>query len=177
MAQAYVVFIPSSGVPLAGESTAARVDDPFLAAASVPTAGALFEIEDWSTDLEQTLNIGSQSTGAGAGKVVFNPFSITRKVDQASPQLFHAACSGTPFQFVDLLVVKPGPADGQVYLAFRFGLVAVKTIAWTSADDVPAEAVTFEYGSVTIGYQPQSPDGRLVPMVFQGWDRVRNVGM
>jgi hypothetical protein len=25
--------------------------------------------------------IGSQSTGAGAGKVTFNPFSITRKVD------------------------------------------------------------------------------------------------
>jgi type VI protein secretion system component Hcp len=32
--------------------------------------------------------IGSQSTGAGAGKVTFNPFSITRKVDRASPTLF-----------------------------------------------------------------------------------------
>ncbi len=29
--------------------------------------------------------IGSQSTGAGAGKVTFNPFSITRKIDSASP--------------------------------------------------------------------------------------------
>lgn len=27
----------------------------------------------------KTLNIGSQSTGAGAGKITFNPFSITRK--------------------------------------------------------------------------------------------------
>ncbi len=26
--------------------------------------------------------IGSQSTGAGAGKVTFNPFSITRKIDK-----------------------------------------------------------------------------------------------
>jgi hypothetical protein len=26
-------------------------------------------------------NIGSQSTGAGAGKITFNPFSITRKID------------------------------------------------------------------------------------------------
>lgn len=32
-------------------------------------------------DIEQVLNIGSQSSGAGAGKVTFNPFSITRKVD------------------------------------------------------------------------------------------------
>ena len=30
-------------------------------------------------DLEQVLNIGSQSTGTGAGKIAFNPFSITRK--------------------------------------------------------------------------------------------------
>jgi type VI protein secretion system component Hcp len=28
---------------------------------------------------------GSQSSGAGAGKVRFNPFQITRKVDAASP--------------------------------------------------------------------------------------------
>jgi type VI protein secretion system component Hcp len=30
-------------------------------------------------------NIGSQSTGAGAGKVTFNPFSITRKIDRSTP--------------------------------------------------------------------------------------------
>ena len=29
----------------------------------------------------------SQSTGAGAGKVTFNPFSINRKIDKASPSL------------------------------------------------------------------------------------------
>jgi hypothetical protein len=32
-----------------------------------------------SFDIELTLSIYSQSTGAGAGKVTFNPFSITRK--------------------------------------------------------------------------------------------------
>jgi hypothetical protein len=31
---------------------------------------------------------GSQSSGAGAGKVSFNPFSITRKIDRASPIFF-----------------------------------------------------------------------------------------
>jgi hypothetical protein len=28
--------------------------------------------------IEQMLNIGSQSLGAGAGKITFNPFSVTR---------------------------------------------------------------------------------------------------
>ena len=32
-----------------------------------------------SFDIEQALNISSQSTGAGAGKIAFSPFSITRK--------------------------------------------------------------------------------------------------
>jgi type VI protein secretion system component Hcp len=31
---------------------------------------------------------GSQSTGAAAGKVIFNPFSITRKIDKATPIFF-----------------------------------------------------------------------------------------
>ena len=42
---------------------------------AVPTkSSGLFEVEDYSFDIEQTLNIGSQSSGAGAGKVTFNPF-------------------------------------------------------------------------------------------------------
>jgi bacteriocin-like protein len=32
-----------------------------------------------SFDIEQTLNIGSQSTGAGAGKVTFNPFQVPHR--------------------------------------------------------------------------------------------------
>jgi type VI protein secretion system component Hcp len=31
---------------------------------------------------------GSPSSGAGAGKTEFNPFSITRKIDVASPIFF-----------------------------------------------------------------------------------------
>lgn len=45
------------------------------------------EISDYSFDIEQTLGIGSQSSGAGTGKITFNPFSITRKIDMASPML------------------------------------------------------------------------------------------
>jgi type VI protein secretion system component Hcp len=37
--------------------------------------------------------IGSQTSGAGAGKVTLNPFSITRKIDTTSPK-FWATASG-----------------------------------------------------------------------------------
>jgi hypothetical protein len=39
-----------------------------------PKGSGLFEINDFSFDIEQVLNIGSQSSGAGAGKITFNPF-------------------------------------------------------------------------------------------------------
>lgn len=139
--------------------------------------GGLFEIEDFSFDIEQTLNIGSQATGAGAGKVTFNPFSITRKIDISSPVLFQRACSGTPFMEVLLGLRKSSGGDvtGQIFLAFRFKLVAVKTISWSYDDESPKETITFEYGGLQVWYTPQDPSGKMMPAGQPGgWNRVLN---
>jgi type VI secretion system Hcp family effector len=78
-----------------------------------PNGGSsVFEIEDFSFDIEQTLNIGSQSSGAGAGKVTFNPFQITRKVDSASPQFFQMAVRGTLFRAVSCSFYGMATTDG-----------------------------------------------------------------
>src|SRR6476660_6056795 len=37
----------------------------------------LFALDDFSFSDDQTLNIGSQSSGAGAGKVTFNPLHLS----------------------------------------------------------------------------------------------------
>ncbi len=55
-----------------------RAGDEAEVAGYTAPGGSLFEVEDYSFDVEQVLNIGSQSSGAGAGKVTFNPFSISR---------------------------------------------------------------------------------------------------
>jgi type VI secretion system secreted protein Hcp len=137
----------------------------------------LFEIEDFSFDIEQVLNIGSQSTGAGAGKVTFNPFSITRKIDRSSPLLFEQACSGTPYETVGLGLRKGsgGSMSGIMYLAFLFKLVAVKTISWSYDDESPKETVTFEYGGLQIHYAQQKPEGGTLPKIMKGWNRVKNI--
>ena len=59
-----------------------------LLSASAP---ALFEVEDYSFDIEQVLNIGSQTSGAGAGKGAVNPSQVTHKVDSAAPVLVRNA--------------------------------------------------------------------------------------
>ena len=137
----------------------------------------LFEIEDFSFDVEQTLNIGSQSTGAGAGKITFNPFSITRKIDVSSPVLYESACSGTPFRSVVLGLRKGsgGTAAGKIFLVFVFKLVAVKTISWAYDDESPKETTTFEYGGLQIHYSKQSPGGDMAKALPGGWNRVKNV--
>src|SRR6516162_8411358 len=102
----YMYFQDYDGNYLASESQVkltargvgdCEIVDPFIDAAKQNqgrSSSGLFEIEDYSFDIEQTLGIGSQSTGAGTGRVQFNPFSITRKIDRASPIFFKMACAG-----------------------------------------------------------------------------------
>jgi type VI secretion system secreted protein Hcp len=152
---------------------------PFLAAAAQVKEGrcGLFEVEDYSFDIEQTLNIGSQSSGTGAGKVTFNAFSITRKIDCASPKFFQMACSGKAFQTVGLGMRKSAgnDASGVMFLVFTFKLVAVKTVSWAHDDESPKETVTFEYGGLNVQYSQQRADGSLMPPTAGGWNRVKNI--
>lgn len=56
---------------------------------TVPAAtGSTSEVDDFSFDIGQTLNIGSQSSGPGAGRVTFNLSEITRNTDSASASWF-----------------------------------------------------------------------------------------
>jgi type VI secretion system Hcp family effector len=166
------VDMSQNNEPLATDTTGGN---PALTA--LAKSNQLFEVEDYSFDIEQTLNIGSQSVGAGAGKVTFNPFSITRKIDRASPVFYQMACSGTAFKWVTLAMRKSagGNVSGQIYLRFDFKLVAVKTISWAHDDESPKETVTFEYGGLLVRYAMQNPDGSLAGAIPGGWNRVNNV--
>jgi len=185
---AYMYFRDYSGDYLPSESQvdAANAKEPlwkkyeFDKALNGAAGGGsgLFEVEDFSFDIEQVLSIGSQSSGAGAGKVTFNPFSITRKIDRSSPTFFKMSCAGESFQTVTLGARKSqgGNAAGGVYLVFQFKLVAVKTLSWSYDDEAPKETITFEYGGLLIEYSLQLPSGQFDSKPYQqGWNRVRNI--
>lgn len=59
-----------------------------LAAITVPVLAEAAGQQPKATPPVSTVSGGSSSSGAGAGKVTFNPFSITRKIDKSSPILF-----------------------------------------------------------------------------------------
>jgi len=193
----YMQFIPATGKPLPGESQVVldTSTDTLANAAPALTAGTLFEIDDFSFDIEQVLNIGSQSSGAGAGKVTFNPFSITRKTDRASPVFFMMCCAGQHFSQVTLCLRRAGGAtdssggeanagkgsatmsSGTTFLRFDFALVAVKTISWSGSDgdEAPKEEITFEYGALMVQYIQQQVTGANESGVKSGsWNRIYN---
>ncbi len=151
--------------------------DPQGSVIHYPPNGNIFEVVDYSFDIQQTLNIGSQTGGSGAGKVTFNPFRITRNIDKASPLLFQMACNGTPFQTVALVLRRSAGSSlaGVAFLKYSFKLMAVKSIAYAKSDVSPTEVVTFEYGGLVIEYWPQKPDGSMGAKVVDGWNRVKNI--
>ena len=147
--------------------------------------GSIFEIDDFNFDIEQVLNIGSQSSGAGAGKVTFNPFNITRKTDRISAQLFQMCCAGQHFRMVSLFLRRAGGAaagsgvmmsSGTTFLRYDFSLVAVKTISWSGSDGDEAckEEVAFEYGALRVRYVQQGADGKAMATKIGTWNRVYN---
>jgi type VI secretion system secreted protein Hcp len=181
-ADTYMVFQGYDDKYLASESqvsiTKSAMDNaslvkPFTDAGT----GNIFEVEDYSFDIEQTTTIGSQSTGAGAAKVSFNPFSITRKIDLSSPTFFYYSCSGKSFKNVYLGLRKAAgtEASGAFFLLFTFKLVAVKTLGWAADEESPKETVTFAYGGLHISYAKQEQNGQMKTLFADGWNQVKNV--
>jgi type VI secretion system secreted protein Hcp len=121
---AFVKFYPAAGSsePIEGEST----DSMFK---------GWFEVKEFSFGIENTLNITSASSGAGAGKAEFKEFTIKKQTDKASPILASTCGKGGHYQKVELRLrksgAKGGSTSGDVYLSYDFKLVAVKSVEWS----------------------------------------------
>lgn len=130
------------------------------------------EVTDFSADVEQTLNIGSQTAGAGAGKITFNPLQITKHVDAFSSILFQRAAAGTPFKTAEIFFVG---GQNVIQMTQIYKLAAVKTVKWASSDSGVVETVTFEYGGLYMIVNIPGADGTNKFVSQGGWNRIRNV--
>jgi type VI secretion system secreted protein Hcp len=175
---AYVTFLQFSGSYLPCESTVSFNDSGSDLLKDGFTTGSVFEIDEWSQlNIENSLTIGSQTTGTGGGRVEFKEFSITKRVDKSSATFFRMSCSGTPFKNVAMALRRPSGGDtaGLFFLRFDFKLAAVKTISYSHDDAGPKEELTFEYGGLLLRYCQQNADGTQVSPVTDGWDKTQNI--
>jgi type VI secretion system secreted protein Hcp len=160
-----------NAVELPGETK-----DKVMAAQKPPP----FEISSWAFGANNPLSMSSASGGAGAGKVNFDSFTVTKLIDTASPHLFQTCCAGGHYQELVLWLRKAGGSgakqSGSVYLKFNFKLVMIENIEWAHGDPAPTENIKFQYGALHITYIPQTQSGSLDASnkKYATWDRVVN---
>jgi type VI secretion system secreted protein Hcp len=167
----FLVLTPATGQPpVSGEP----FQDPYF---KLPTGSAAVEIREFSFGVENQIAIGSTTSGAGAGKMEFNEFSIAKPVDKLSRSLFQISAVGGHLARAQLYLRKAGATTGaKPYLAYGFEIVAISKIEWSGSlgDDEPSEHVTFEYGALAVGYYPQKADGTFDVPVKTAWSVITN---
>ena len=164
-AVACAIAVVGAGAAVASAATSrGGVPNPMAQLTITPRDGGApmtFEVEDYSFDIEQTVNIGSQSSGAGAGKITFHPLSISTRPGTQTIALYRAMGDGSVFPSAELTV--PGPG-GRLRLDAKFRLVAPVTLrehvgAGGGGGRYPAEDISFEYGALEIVAPPVASIG------------------
>lgn len=135
----------------------------------IPTGG--IEISSWSWGVS---NSSATSTGgAGAGKITFNPFSITRKIDSASPIFFQMVASKTLIPAVQLTVSPPAssgvPGDTMTIRLSNVHIVQLQH-SMSSGGDSPSESFSMNYSKIEMNYYAQGS----AKAVHGGWDLAQN---
>jgi|ERR1700722_12562212 len=121
-------------------------------------------IDSFSVSAQGSQNIGSQSSGAGAGKVNIQSFSITKTLDKSSPVLFQAAATGKHFKDAVLSFTRKAGGKEQTYLKFDFQNVLISSVQdGSSGAGQPTEQVTFAFTKVEESFiQPNGKTGATV---------------
>jgi type VI secretion system secreted protein Hcp len=116
------------------------------------------------------------SAGRATGKSSPSDFSVIKKVDKSSPDLFAACASGkhTPTM---LVTIRKASGDKPLELVYKFADVMVSSYqaGGSAAGDLPVESVSFNYAKVEISYVPQDSKGAGMSPVGTGWDFSQNV--
>jgi type VI protein secretion system component Hcp len=134
--------------------------------ASSSGAPLTFDVLGFSWGAKNTASLGSQSGGAGAGKVTFTTFTVVKKVDANSPALLLDAASGTPIDQVKLTITDPhgGTATLTLHPAF---LSSVEQQAPASGGNPALETVKFTVGAGSVDVDQNFSDSGADPVVGQ----------
>ena len=140
---------------------------PFMDSAGetfIPVTGVSFTTR-------QLLDVASQSTGAGAGKVEFDPLTLTIAPNSVSATLLTDLTTGTTLNSLFLVgYTTNGPKPAQVF-SDQFRQVLVDDL---TTDGDGSETVSLRYGGLEERATAPAPSGGIVQSAPGGWNRVTN---
>jgi type VI secretion system secreted protein Hcp len=127
-------------------------------------------IESFSWGVNQTGTHGAGG-GGGAGKVQVHDISITKFVDQASPQLVLYCCNGKHIK-EGLITVRKAGENPLEYLKIKLTDVLISGVQEAGHGDLQlSENVTINFAKINFEYQQQDSTGKAAggPNPI-GWD-------
>jgi type VI secretion system secreted protein Hcp len=129
------------------------------------------EIESFSWG---AVNMGTASHGGGmgAGRVQFQDFNFTMRVNKASPDLMMYCATGTHVKSA-LLTCRKAGKDQQEYLKVTFSdllISSYQTNGTGSAGVIPMDQVAFNFSKIEYAYQEQKADGTLGGAIKKWYD-------
>ncbi|MGB5556663.1 MAG: type VI secretion system tube protein Hcp [Paracoccaceae bacterium] len=138
-----------------------------------------FEVLSFEFGAENNINIGSISSGGGAGKATFKEMTVTKKTDTSSCGLFARLCEGKHFDDAVIELRRSGGqagTSGTTFLKFEFKLVMIQDISWSGADgdDICEETLVIQYGAFKVTYSQQDITGKMAKHSDAMFSRVKN---
>jgi type VI secretion system secreted protein Hcp len=116
------------------------------------------DIQSWSWGVTAPRDA---STGQASGKIKFNDFNYTKRIDKATPALFQACATGKHFKDATLYVSRK--AGGGKMDFYKVTFTDALCSSWTqqgTGDDAPTESVSFTYSKVKVEYAPKPSVGQ-----------------
>lgn len=88
--------------------------------------------------------------GGGAGKVSFSSFTITKRIDKASPLLFQGAAQGKHYKEAVVSFAKTKRGKQTDYLEFKMTNVLISSIAdgTSQSSHQPVEQISFNFAKI-----------------------------
>jgi type VI secretion system secreted protein Hcp len=134
-----------------------------------------FNVSSFDLGASAPTNIASATTGAGAGKVTFQPFTVTKTVDKYSSDLFLDLAAGTHLASAEIIVRKADASGMAVPVAqYLMKLVAITSIHVSGTSKQTTETIQGEYGAIQFVFYGQKADGTPTPVSAGGWNQVKN---
>lgn len=160
----YAKFVPNMGAQLVDENPGTTHSGQIL----LTTVGG---------GERQSLNIGAQSGGLGAGRVQFDSTMFTKPVSVNSPTFFFLLSSGSALKYVEISYYN---AADQIIYRQTLGNVGVSSMyraAASCANGCPGivENISLEYGTEVFTYY--TTPGNLASGVSKGWNRISNTAV
>jgi type VI secretion system secreted protein Hcp len=137
------------------------------------------ELVSWNFDLDNPPNIGSQTGGAGVGRVSVDKIHCVAQMSKASPQFFEYCTAGKHFATGTITCRKAGGTQQnflvmtleEVYIArYQTGLTS------DSEMPLPYDHFTLTAAKMTFDYLAQTTQGTTQSAGAKFWDFRKNQG-